>query len=65
MHGVVENVHKLSVRSPERTDLYGGVFPYGAVNVGTTTVTMKYKFRSVNGIFILCHNTCFHHTGIN
>jgi hypothetical protein len=26
---------------------------------------MKYKFRSVNGIFILCHNTCFHHTGIN
>lgn len=43
MHVVVENAQELSVRIPEKTDWFGGVFPYVALNMGTATVTTKYK----------------------
>lgn len=43
MYVVVENAQELSVRIPENTDWFGGVFSYFALNMGTATVTIKYK----------------------
>lgn len=43
MHVAVKNERKLAVSIPESAEWFGGVLPYIALNLETTTVTVKYK----------------------